>query len=225
MTRDRSDNRKRFTSYSNPRIIIRDGKLYTVSESRESIYGEDVEKRNGQYERHWEAKRNKLSGALISGLPDIQIRPGMNILYLGASFGTGTSHLSDLSLPGKVYAVELAYEPFLKLLELARSRTNVYPILDDANNPERYRPFVDRADLIYQDISQRNQVQIFLRNSELFPEARYAILVLKLRSITSSQSESKILEDSIKSISGYKIDNVVNLGKFHKGHYLVTMHR
>ncbi len=196
-----------------------------MSESGESVYGEDVFRRNGVYERRWETKRNKLSAAISLGLSDPNVRPGQNVLYLGASFGTGVSHIADLVFPGKVYAVELAYEPFLKLLDLSRNRTNIYPILDDANCPEKYRPFVDHAELIYQDVSQRNQVQIFMRNSEIFSEARQGLLFLKLRSISSSRPAEEVLQKSVDSLTGVSIDSVINMDRFHKGHYLITMHR
>ena len=215
----------KLSTFDSRRIFIEGKKLYTKSDTARSVYGEVTKKISGSYYRYWNPKRSKLSAAFIKGLKFFPFSETSNVLYLGASTGTTVSHLSDICIMGKIYAVELSYEPFTKLLSLAENRTNIYPILEDANLVERYSFFVENVDIIYQDISQRNQVQIFLRNSELFPEARFAILVLKLRSITSSQSESKILEDSIKSISGYKIDNVVNLGKFHKGHYLVTMHR
>ncbi|MCL4328584.1 MAG: fibrillarin-like rRNA/tRNA 2'-O-methyltransferase [Candidatus Thermoplasmatota archaeon] len=211
--------------YTNPRLVLRSGSLHTVSESGRSVYGENVRKENGNYLREWETRRNKLSSAISSGLRNPVVLPGMNVLYLGASFGTGVSHIADLCFPGKVFAVEVAYEPFLKLLDLSRSRTNVYPILDDANSPERYRPFIDGTDLIYQDVSQRNQVQIFMRNSQVFPEAKSGLLVLKLRSISSSVSDREVLEKSISGLSGFEIDQQVNLDRFHRGHVLIQMQK
>ena len=40
------------------------------------------------------------------------------------------------------------------LLEVARRRKNVMPIMADASRPEHYAPLVEPVDLLYQDMAQ-----------------------------------------------------------------------
>ena len=54
---------------------------------------------------------------------------------------------------------------FAPLLELARRRSNLLPILADAQLPERYAADVGTVDLLYQDIAQRGQARIFAENA------------------------------------------------------------
>ena len=68
------------------------------------------------------------------------MKPGSKVLYLGAAAGTTVSHVSDIVGPtGCVYAVEFAHRPGRDLINMAKSRTNVIPIIEDARHPLKYR--------------------------------------------------------------------------------------
>ncbi|MHB8360995.1 MAG: fibrillarin-like rRNA/tRNA 2'-O-methyltransferase, partial [Thermoplasmataceae archaeon] len=165
-----------------PCVIRRKSSIYTVSESGNQVYGEKIIPLDGKYLRQWNPRRSKLGSSLSNGNFPLKIERKWNVLYLGASTGTTVSHLSDIVTDGSIYAVEFAPEPFKKLLLLSEERNNIFPILEDSRNPEKYSFFIDRKiDLIYQDISQRDQLDIFKRNIEFFPDWQQAILVLKLR--------------------------------------------
>jgi rRNA 2'-O-methyltransferase fibrillarin len=57
--------------------------------------------------------------------------PGSKVLYLGAASGTTVSHVSDIVGPeGTVYAVEFSHRPGRDLINMAKSRTNVIPIVE-----------------------------------------------------------------------------------------------
>lgn len=210
---------------SNERLVFSHGTYYTISDSHFSVYGERVSKRKGNFLRYWDPKRSKLSAALYNGLDHMPFNRNTNVLYLGASTGTTVSHISDICDEGKVFAVESSYEPFGKLLKLSERRQNVMPILEDANYPEKYRFFTESIDVIYQDISQRNQVQIFNNNAEFFSSARSGLLVLKLRAISSRLSEKQILNTSLEQISGFRVKQVLNLKPYHRAHYLIYVER
>ena len=147
------------------------------------------------------------------------------ILYLGASTGTTVSHLSDICNAGQIFAIEKAYDPFVKLLSLSQRRNNIYPILEDAGIPGRYRFFVERAEIIYQDVAQRNQVQIFNANAEAFPEAREALLILKIRAISSKGNEEDILKTETGKIEGFSTMQVINLNPYSKANYMLYLKR
>lgn len=46
--------------------------------------------------RVWNPYRSKIAAAVIGGVSDIYIRPGVKVLYLGAASGTTVSHVSDI---------------------------------------------------------------------------------------------------------------------------------
>ncbi|KAF7088831.1 hypothetical protein CFC21_091900 [Triticum aestivum] len=61
--------------------------------------------------------------------------PGTRVLYLGAAFGTTVSHVSDIVGPtGLVYVVEFSHRSGRDLVNMAKKRTNVIPITEDASH-------------------------------------------------------------------------------------------
>lgn len=64
------------------------------------------------------------------------MEPGSKVLYLGAASGTTVSHVSDLvGETGVVYGVEFSKRSGRDLVNLAKKRTNIIPIIDDARYP------------------------------------------------------------------------------------------
>ncbi|MGC8505829.1 MAG: fibrillarin-like rRNA/tRNA 2'-O-methyltransferase [Thermoplasmata archaeon] len=206
-------------------VTIRNGRLYTISVDSNSVYGEDVLKMDGKFYREWEPKRSKISAALKNGLRHFPFNYDTNLLYLGASSGTTVSHLSDIIVNGRIYAIELSYDPFLKLMRLAERRKNIYPILEDANLIEKYSFFVEKVGTLYQDISQRNQIQIFNSTVEYFHEIKEALLVMKIRSITSRGSDTEILKKSISEINAFSVKQIVDLKPYSVGNYMLYLER
>ena len=81
------------------------------------------------------------------------------MLYLGAAAGTTVSHVADIVGPsGCVYAVEFAHRPGRDLINMAKSRTNVIPIIEDARHPLKYRMLVGMVDAVFADVAQPDQV-------------------------------------------------------------------
>lgn len=176
--------------------------------------------------REWVARRSKLATAILKGFRGLPAGLG-EMLYLGASTGTTVSHLSDIYPRSRIFAVEVALEPFSRLLRLAERRSNIYPVLDDASFPERYSFFLEAPDLIYQDISQRNQVQIFMWNADHFDSVREAIFILKATSINSREKPQRVLERAITEFegSGWKVLNVIDLSPNARNNYLMHLRR
>lgn len=189
------------------------------------VFGERMSSHDGKSVRYLDPKRSKLAAAITKHARHFPFRENSKILYLGASSGTTVSYLSDICRLGMIYAVEISVDPFYKLLSLAERRKNIIPILEDANNPERYSFFVEDPDVIYQDIAQRNQVQIFNSNASLFSQIKYGVLVLKTRSISSRVSESNLLKDSVSRIEGFKVLDVVDLKPYDQSNYMVFLSR
>jgi len=86
--------------------------------------------------RVWNPFRSKLAASIVGGIENIYMKPGSKVLYLGAASGTTVSHVADLVGPeGAVYAVEFSKRSGRDLVNMAKKRTNVIPIIEDARHP------------------------------------------------------------------------------------------
>ena len=59
---------------------------------------------------------------------------------------------------GVVYAVEFSHRSGRDLVNMAKKRTNVIPIIEDARHPSKYRMLVGMVDVIFSDVAQPDQV-------------------------------------------------------------------
>lgn len=139
----------------------------------ESVYGEKrvaIEEAGVKKEyRQWNPFRSKLAAGILGGVKNIYIKPGSKVLYLGAASGTSVSHVSDLVGPeGAVYAVEFSHRSGRELIEVAKKRTNVVPIIEDARYPNKYRMLVPMVDVIFEDVAQPDQARILAINAHNF---------------------------------------------------------
>ena len=170
--------------------------------------------------RIWDPKRSKLGVMVIKNIP-IPIGRDSRVLYLGASSGTTVSHVADIAKVA--YAVEFSPRSMRNLLDTCKNYDNMIPLLDDANHPERYSPFVEPVDVIYQDVAQRNQAEIALRNARWFlKDDGYLIITIKARSIDTTANPKKILEaEAEKLTSDFEIISKIDLAPYHIDHLAV----
>jgi fibrillarin-like pre-rRNA processing protein len=203
-----------------------DDKLCTKNLSpAKRVYGEELVKQNGVEYRLWNPNRSKLAAAIINGLENQPIKKGSSVLYLGAATGTTASHVSDIvGEDGTVFCVEFSQAPMKKLLDVCKTRENMIPLFFNANFPENYAPFLERVDVVYQDIAQRNQTEILIINSKIYLKDRgSALLAIKSRSIDSVKSTESVVSDEIGRLkSNFKVKEVIKLEPFEGGHALVV---
>ena len=138
-----------------------------------SVYGEkriSVENEGDKLEyRVWNPFRSKLAASILAGVDNIYIKPGSKLLYLGAASGTSVSHCSDLVGPeGAVYAVEFSHRSGRDLVNMAKQRPNVIPIIEDARHPQKYRMLVPMVDVVFADVAQPDQARIVGLNAQYF---------------------------------------------------------
>ena len=160
-----------------------------------TIYGEQLKTFNGEEYRSWNPYRSKLAAAILKKKFQFTLNDNATVLYLGAATGTTVSHFSDLVPHGSIYAIEHSPISMKKFLSVVEHRKNIFPVLEDANHPDRYYPMVPPVDCIYQDISQRNQADIFIRNMNKFLKTDgIGIIMVKARSINVSIPPKKAYE-------------------------------
>ncbi len=185
-----------------------------------SLYPPHYGERKWNEYREWIPSRSKLASMLLDYTLDIQ--RNWKCLYLGAASGTTVSHLADIVDKGIIYAVEYSAKPFKKLIELAEERKNIIPLLKDASKPEEYSGIVEPVDFIYQDVSQKNQVEIFLKNIDFFlKKGGDALIMVKARSIDSTIDPEEVYESVLREI-GENL-KIVKFGKLkhHKDHIFI----
>lgn len=69
---------------------------------------------------------------------------------------------------GLVYAVEFSHRSGRDLLNVAKRRTNIIPIIEDARHPHKYRMLVGSVDCVFADVAQPDQARIVSLNAQQF---------------------------------------------------------
>jgi len=189
------------------------------------VYNEHLIKRKSKEYRSWTPYRSKLAAAIVKKLT-FTIKQDATVLYLGAATGTTVSHISDIVKDGMVFAVENSPIATNELIKLGRRRQNIIPILEDANHPERYSFFVPSVDIVYQDISQRNQAEIFIENIKKFlKKDGMGILMVKARSIDVSLKPTeayKLVANKLKE-QKLTIVDTIDLAPYEKDHAAIVV--
>lgn len=192
-----------------------------------SVYGEGLTKEAGTEYRKWDATRSKLAAYLKRSGRVWPFSPNSYVLYLGAGSGTTVSHVSDVCSGGSVVAVEISARVFRNLVTLAESRPNLVPILADAARPEQYRTHVAVVDVLYQDVAQRNQAEIFVKNAAFLRPGGTGYLMVKARSIDVSAEPDSVYADAraLLEKSGLGILDARGLAPFQEDHAALVVRK
>jgi len=186
------------------------------------VYGEKLLKEDGKEYRLWDPFRSKLAAAVLKGLRTLPIKPDSNILYLGASTGTTASHVADMT-KGFVYCVEVSQRMMRELLPVCEVKKNMIPVLGDAKKPASYSQILGPVDFIYQDVAQKNQAEILLKNMEYF-KSKYAFLSIKARSISSVKNPKQVFREELDKIKAkYDVVETIDLSPYDKDHVLASV--
>ncbi len=205
-----------------------DGKLATrnlVPHAR--VYGEELKAVGGTEYRMWNPYRSKLAAALLNGMKTMAIGSGSNVLYLGAANGTTCSHVSDIvGMNGSVFCVELSKRSMRDLINVCESRENMLPIFANAENVQEYQEDVGEVDVIYQDVSARDQAGILLKNSGMLISNGLAYVAIKSQSIDVSKKPDVVFKEFIETVSGvFRVRETVKLEPFDSMHLFVVFEK
>ena len=158
--------------------------------------------RTGTHTAQRTPPRHEVAAAILGGVDNIWIKPGSKVLYLGAAAGTSVSHVSDIVGPkGNVYAVEFSHRPGRDLLNVAKSRTNVIPIIEDARHPLKYRMLVGMVDCVFADIAQPDQARIVALNSHYFlKNGGHTVIAIKASCIDSTAAPEAVFRREVSKL-------------------------
>jgi len=196
----------------------------------ESVYGEKrvaVENAEGKVEyRIWNPFRSKIAAAILGGIENIWIAPGSRVLYLGAASGTTVSHVADIVGPtGIVYAVEFSHRSGRDLINVAKKRTNVIPIIEDARHPHKYRMLVGMVDCVFADVAQPDQARIVALNAHYFlKNGGHFCISIKANCIDSTAPAEVVFAKEVKKLQEeqFKPSEQITLEPYERDHAVVV---
>lgn len=191
------------------------------------VYEEELVKIGGIEYRLWTPYRSKLSAAIMNGLKNFEIKKDGNVLYLGASTGTTPSHVSDIvGLQGRVYCLEFSERSMRDLLTVCETRGNMLPILEDARNVDNYSGVVEQCDVIYQDVSAKEQAEILKANSRFLKRGGYAYFAIKSQSIDVSKAPKDVYKAELEKLADvFEILERISLEPFDNAHLFVVLRK
>ncbi|OAG29257.1 rRNA 2'-O-methyltransferase fibrillarin [Nematocida displodere] len=217
-----------------PGVFISRGKEETLTTKNmlpgTTVYGEKrilagPDDKKIEY-RAWNPFRSKIAAGILGGLDNIHIKPGSKVLYLGAASGTSVSHVSDIvGSDGAVYAVEFSHRSGRDLLGLAKKRTNIVPIIEDARLPQRYRMLVPIVDVIFADVAQPDQARIVGLNAKHFLKEGGAIVIsIKANCIDSVKAPAEVFANEVDILRKMDIKpkEQVTLEPYERDHAIVV---
>jgi len=207
-------------------IFSGNGKLFTKNlVPGKRVYGEKLFSEKGKEFREWVPWRSKLAAGIKNGLKEVPIKQGSTVLYLGSSEGTTASHVSDvIGKDGVLFGVDLSERVMRKFIGVCEDRENFVPILADANMPKDHGEHLEghQVDLLFQDISQKNQAGIFNKNAKLFlPKGKPGLIAIKAKSISQGNPEKVFKKEIAELEKEFRVKQVVSLKPFEKDHVIV----
>lgn len=195
-----------------------------------AVYGEklikvDEGEQKIEY-RVWNPFRSKIAAGILGGLKNLYIHPGDKVLYLGGASGTTVSHVADVVGPtGMVYAVEFSHRSGRDLINMAKMRTNVIPIIEDARHPLKYRMLVGMVDTLFADVAQPDQARIVSLNAHRFlKNGGHFIISIKANCIDSTLAPEAVFAKEVAALKKeqFKPMEQLTLEPFERDHAIVT---
>lgn len=140
--------------------------------------------------------------------------------------GTSVSHCSDLVGPtGAVYAVEFSHRSGRDLVNMAKKRPNIVPIIEDARHPQKYRMLVPMVDVIFADVAQPDQARIVALNAQYFlKQGGNFIISIKSSCIDSTASPEAVFAAEVAKMQEMQLKpkEQVTLEPYERDHAVVV---
>ncbi len=169
-------------------------------------------------------RRSKLGAAVAKGLHRSGFKKGSLVLYLGASHGLTPSYVSDIvGEDGFVICLDFAPRVVRDLVFVCEDRENMAPLLADAGKPEDFADKIPgEVDVVYQDLAQKKQLEIFIANCDRFLKSGgHGLLAIKARSMDVTKHPKELFKQIKKQIEQHKdytLSDYRELDPFEKDH-------
>lgn len=102
--------------------------------------------------------------------------------------------------------MEFSHRPGRDLLNMAKKRTNVIPIIEDARHPLRYRMLVGMVDCVFADVAQPDQARIVALNAQYFLKNSGRFMIsIKASCIDSTSDPAAVFAAEIEKMKKDKL--------------------
>lgn len=126
---------------------------------------------------------------------------------------------------GVVYAVEFSPRSGRDLIGMAKKRTNVIPIVEDARTPQKYRMLVSAIDVIFADVAQPDQARIVALNAEYFlKNGGHVVISIKASCVDSTIAPEIVFAREVDYLRNQKFKPLeqVTLEPYERDHAMVS---
>lgn len=87
------------------------------------------------------------------------------------------------------------------LVNMAKKRTNVVPLICDARKPLEYRIFVGMVDVVFADVAQPDQARIVGINCQHFlKNGGHFVISIKANCIDSTNDAAVVFENEVEAL-------------------------
>lgn len=205
-------------------IVKKGRRLFVPTRNRANPFRSSTRQLKGKMNVEMDPGRSKLGAGVSLGFTNVPSSDDF-VLYLGASAGYTVSFIAHFTKI--VFAVEVSPIMCRDLILNTTDYDNIAPILADAHNPLGYAHRLCTVDYVFQDISQRDQLDIFERNVDMFlKKGGIGVIAIKARSIDSTKEPDDIFKKSADYLSTkYDVLEQVNIGSFEKDHMLIVIRK
>ena len=110
-------------------------------------------------------------------------------------------------------------------MNMAKKRTNVIPIIEDARHPQKYRMLVGMVDTIFADVAQPDQARIVALNAQYFlKQGGNFIVSIKSSCIDSTAAPEAVFAREVKKLQedGFKPKEQLTLEPYERDHAIVV---
>lgn len=124
-----------------------------------------------------------------------------------------------------MYAVEFSHRSGRDLINIAKKRTNIIPIIEDARHPHKYRMLCGMVDVVFADVAQPDQARIIALNSHMFLKAGgHIVISIKANCIDSTVDAAIVFAKEVKKLQEEKIkpQEQLTLEPYERDHALVV---
>ncbi|RLU24136.1 hypothetical protein DMN91_004346 [Ooceraea biroi] len=126
---------------------------------------------------------------------------------------------------GTVYAVEFSPRSGRELIDVAKKRTNIIPIVEDARHPYKYRMLVGMVDTLFSDVAQPDQARIVSLNAETFlKDGGHFVVSIKASCIDSLAQPEMVFASEVKKLiaDNLKPQEQITLEPYERDHAVVV---
>ena len=123
-----------------------------------------------------------------------------------------------------MYAVEFSHRSGRDLLNMAKKRTNIIPIIEDARHPQKYRMLVGMVDVVFADVAQPDQARIIALNAHMFLKTEgHIVISIKANCIDSTVDAATVFAREVKKLQeeNIKPQEQLTLEPYERDHALV----